>query len=418
MTSGRVVQVSLSRGGVPKLPVDRAWVGWQGLEGDGHEAATVHGGPNRAVCLFATESIARLRAEGHPVAPGSVGENLTTEGIEWSLLPVGTRARVGDSLILELASPAMPCDTQRPNFADGQFKRISIKLHPSDSRMYARVLAEGEVRAGDEIAILPPTEDSQAHTHRLLDRLDACEKASDLRLWRAARAAGHDVRIVDNGELGVVASPELPGPTFNDACGLRNLPHMVPAVIDHFRKAGVSGWLPIETDPWPDAEPDFELAITCAAPADVPDAAPPDGVVIRRLEPEEWRTWSNVMLAAMATEGGGVGLTDPVAHLMATPGVHVLVAEEGGNAVGGGTLHTHKRVGLFRAGMVVPTARGRGLQRAIISARARLAEELDCDLIASQAPPGGPSELNLIRMGMERIWHRPVYRYDPPAEAP
>ena len=99
-----MLQVNVSRGGVPKLPVDRAWVGRLGLDGDAHKDRTEHGGPHRAVCLFGIEAIARLQAEGHPVEPGSVGENLTTSGVEWSLLPVGSRARIGDELELELAS--------------------------------------------------------------------------------------------------------------------------------------------------------------------------------------------------------------------------------------------------------------------------------------------------------------------------
>lgn len=415
MHHGRVVQVNVSVGGVPKLPVERAWVGWLGLEGDGHHEPTVHGGPHRAVCLFSMEAIRRLQAEGHPMAPGSVGENLTTEGIEWSLLPVGTRAQIGESLVLELASPTMPCNTQRPNFTDGHFKRISIVLHPSDSRMYARVLAEGEVRPGDAVAILPPALDSKAEVHRLLDRLDACEQEADLRLWRAAVTAGRDVRILDDGDLSVSASPELPGPAFNSAVGLRSLPHLLPTVLDHYERAAVTGWLPMETDPWPDAEPDFELAITGGPPEDVPEGAPPDGVVIRQLEPEAWRTWVSVMAEASdpGVRDDAMSWTDPAPHLLATRNVHVLVAEKEGAAVATGTLHTHKRVGMLRAGMVVPTARGLGIQRALISARARLAEELGCDVIASQAPPGGSSERNLLRMGMERVWLRPVYRFDP-----
>jgi hypothetical protein len=85
----------------------------------------------------------RLQAEGHPVGAGGVGENLTTTGIEWSLLPAGTRARVGDEVVLEYADTASPCATQRPNFSDGRFSRISIEIHPSDARMYARVIEEG-----------------------------------------------------------------------------------------------------------------------------------------------------------------------------------------------------------------------------------------------------------------------------------
>ena len=86
--TGKVLQVNISGGGVPKKPVERAWVGVLGLEGDAHRENTVHGGPHRAVCLFGIEVIERLQSEGHPVEPGSVGENLTTSGIEWSLAGV------------------------------------------------------------------------------------------------------------------------------------------------------------------------------------------------------------------------------------------------------------------------------------------------------------------------------------------
>src|SRR4029078_2107424 len=95
----RVLQVNVSPGGLPKLPVDQAWVGRLGLDGDGHNAQTVHGGPYRAVCLCGIEAIERLQAEGHPVGAGGVGENLTTTGIEWSLLPVGTAVRIGAKVL-------------------------------------------------------------------------------------------------------------------------------------------------------------------------------------------------------------------------------------------------------------------------------------------------------------------------------
>ena len=101
--TGRVLQVNVSPGGLPKLPVDQAWVSLLGLDGDGHNDRTVHGGPHRAVCLFGIEAIERLQAEGHPVGAGGVGENLTTTGIEWSLLPAGTRARIGDEVLLEIS---------------------------------------------------------------------------------------------------------------------------------------------------------------------------------------------------------------------------------------------------------------------------------------------------------------------------
>ncbi len=160
IATGRVLQVNVSAGGVPKLPVDRAWVNILGLEGDKHREYTVHGGPHRAVCLFAMEVIERLQAEGHPIQPGGAGENLTTWGIEWSLLPVGATIRVGDELVLEVSSSTTPCVTQVGNFSDGNFNRILIDRHPSDSRMYARVLHEGSVAPGDAITVDGPADSS------------------------------------------------------------------------------------------------------------------------------------------------------------------------------------------------------------------------------------------------------------------
>src|SRR5438094_187218 len=64
---GRVLHVNVSPGGVPKLPVERAWVGELGLDGDRHRHDTVHGGPHRAVALLGIEAIERVQAEGHQI---------------------------------------------------------------------------------------------------------------------------------------------------------------------------------------------------------------------------------------------------------------------------------------------------------------------------------------------------------------
>lgn len=87
-----MAQVSVSfPGGVPKHAVDRARVGVLGLEGDGQLAApTVHGGPDRAVCLYGLEVIGRVAATGHQAFPGAFGENLTLEHVDMgALLPAG-----------------------------------------------------------------------------------------------------------------------------------------------------------------------------------------------------------------------------------------------------------------------------------------------------------------------------------------
>jgi MOSC domain-containing protein YiiM len=161
---GRVLQVNISPGGVPKLPVDRAWIATDGLVGDAHRHRYVHGGPHRAVALLGIEAIERVQADGHPIEPGSVGENLTTVGIELSKLPVGTRLTIGNGAVLELSGPANPCDVIKGSFRNGKSGRISILVHPSDSRMYARVVVEGEVCPGDPITVTPPAEGSMAAT--------------------------------------------------------------------------------------------------------------------------------------------------------------------------------------------------------------------------------------------------------------
>src|SRR3569832_2171795 len=78
-----VHQISVSDGGVPKLPVWEAKVSEQGLSGDRQRNLKFHGGPDRAVCLYSLELIEHLQAEGHPIDAGAAGENLTLSGLDW-----------------------------------------------------------------------------------------------------------------------------------------------------------------------------------------------------------------------------------------------------------------------------------------------------------------------------------------------
>ena len=53
-----------------------------GIVGDRTTIRENHGGPLRALCLFTLEEIERWQAEGHPIAPGTVGENVTLAGMD------------------------------------------------------------------------------------------------------------------------------------------------------------------------------------------------------------------------------------------------------------------------------------------------------------------------------------------------
>jgi MOSC domain-containing protein YiiM len=149
---GRVVSINSSGGGVPKRPVLVASINLLGLEDDSHVGPN-HGGRDRAVCLYSLELITALRAEGHPIDVGTAGENFTVQDLDWSLVVPGARLGVGDELRLEVVSFTTPCKTIAGSFSDGRFARISQKLHPGWSRVYARVTAPGKVEAGSSITI-------------------------------------------------------------------------------------------------------------------------------------------------------------------------------------------------------------------------------------------------------------------------
>jgi MOSC domain-containing protein YiiM len=153
---GTVASINMSAGGVPKKRVTGAKVSRLGLQTDAQEDSKHHGGPERAVCVYSLERIQGLQAEGHPIDVGTTGENVTLEGIDWDLVVPGARIRLGEEVLLEVGSFTDPCKTIRKSFIDGRFIRISQKLHPGWSRVYARVLSEGEIRAGDAVELTPP----------------------------------------------------------------------------------------------------------------------------------------------------------------------------------------------------------------------------------------------------------------------
>ena len=94
--TGRIVQINVSPGGVPKRAVPVARVTPAGIAGDGHRHRALHGGPDRALCLYSIERIDALRADGHPIEPGALGENLTIAGLDWPRVrPDGAPRRHG-----------------------------------------------------------------------------------------------------------------------------------------------------------------------------------------------------------------------------------------------------------------------------------------------------------------------------------
>ncbi len=151
--TGTVVQLSTSDGGVPKLPVPQVRVGWDGIEGDRQAARQHHGRPWQALCVWSDDVIDALRAQGHPIAPGLAGENVTVTGLPWAEVRCGVRLRLG-SVLAEVSQFALPCSKNGRWFSDHDSRHMHHAIGPV-SRVYATVLEPGTIAFGDA-AVLEP----------------------------------------------------------------------------------------------------------------------------------------------------------------------------------------------------------------------------------------------------------------------
>lgn len=172
MTSPTVVAVCLSPAHTFSKPNQSCirLIAGLGVEGDAHLGETVQHlsrkkrhpqEPNlRQVHLIHAELFDELRAAGFEVAPGEMGENITTKGIDLLSLPAGTRLRLGNSAVVEVTGLRNPCsqiDGLQPGLMAAVLDRDAQGNVIRKSGVMSVVLTGGEVRPGDAITIeLPP----------------------------------------------------------------------------------------------------------------------------------------------------------------------------------------------------------------------------------------------------------------------
>ena len=150
-----------------------------GVEGDVHAGETVkHRSrvakdptvPNlRQVHLIHEELFDEVAGNGFTVAPGDLGENVSTRGIDLLGLPTGTRLHLGDEAVVEVTGLRNPCG-QIDNYQHGLLKQV---LGRDENGQIVRkagimsiVLAGGVVRPGDPIRVELPEE-----PHRPLEKV-------------------------------------------------------------------------------------------------------------------------------------------------------------------------------------------------------------------------------------------------------
>lgn len=123
---------------VPEIALRRD----HGIVGDAHA-----GNWHRQVSLLAEESVDTMRALGLTLAPGDFAENILTRGIVLKTLPVGTRLRVGET-VLEITQIGKQCHN------DCAIKKTTGRCVMPTDGVFAVVLEEGVIRPGDAIEIL------------------------------------------------------------------------------------------------------------------------------------------------------------------------------------------------------------------------------------------------------------------------
>ncbi|XVX20440.1 MOSC domain-containing protein [Actinomycetota bacterium] len=139
-----------------------------GIPGDEQGNLKVHGGPDKAVLVYAASHYPRWAAEGVELPSGAFFENLTVVGLTEADVHIGDTWRVGSALT-QVTQPRRPCATLGLRWG----RRDLPRLAQASGRVgwYLRVLEEGEVGAGDTLELVdrPEGSVSAAETNRVMN---------------------------------------------------------------------------------------------------------------------------------------------------------------------------------------------------------------------------------------------------------
>ena len=152
----------LAATGIDKQPVQHAvavtkpgpkGTGAVGLAGDRAHDVKHHGGADQALYAYAREDLDTWQQQlGRRLHDGSsFGENLTTVGVDVNGALIGERWRIGTDVLLEVSCPRIPCATFQGWLGEPAWLERFIAARAPGA--YLRVVDEGSIRVGDDIAI-------------------------------------------------------------------------------------------------------------------------------------------------------------------------------------------------------------------------------------------------------------------------
>jgi MOSC domain-containing protein YiiM len=144
--SAKIVSINISdKKGVRKKPVESVVIKENyGIETDAHASEKWH----RQISLLALESIEKMQAMGLKVGPGDFAENITTQGIDLPILPIGTKMTIGGEVEVEVSQIGKVCHTRCEIY-----NQAGDCVMPKEG-IFVKVLKGGTIIKGDEIKII------------------------------------------------------------------------------------------------------------------------------------------------------------------------------------------------------------------------------------------------------------------------
>lgn len=153
---GRVAQLagdSRSSAIVKTATLEPCLLATQGLAGDEQADRRVHGGAQKALHLYPAEHYARLAAafpEARHMAPGGLGENISTRGLTETNVCIGDIFRINEARI-QVSQPRTPC--WKIDHHAGVEGMVALIVAERLNGWYFRVLADGRIAAGDTLEL-------------------------------------------------------------------------------------------------------------------------------------------------------------------------------------------------------------------------------------------------------------------------